>query len=348
MSLSHRDFLLSFGWNEQFEQALPQGLQPARVTAHERSLYRVQVGPEQSLNAQLSGRFRFDVLDTTENPAVGDWVGCEILSDGQATIQAVLPRKSLMQRKQSGGEQRQNIAANLDYLFIATSMNGDLNPRRLERYLTLAWDSGAVPVLLLTKADLEANAVALVREVRAEFPDVEVLSLTVTEPLTIEACKPYLQSGLTAAVVGSSGVGKSTLINHLIGRELLKTQEVRESDEKGRHTTTSRNLFVSRWGGQVIDTPGMRELQLHDTEEGLQTNFSEIEALALRCKFSDCHHKSEPGCAIQGALRDKSLAEERWQSYLKQLAEIRHYQRKSNKALASEEKKKWKKLSKQR
>jgi len=201
-----------------------------------------------------------------------------------------------------------------------------------------------VPILLLTKADLETNAQAILKEVRTQFPGVEVFAITVTDPQSIQACEPYLQSGSTAAVVGSSGVGKSTLINRWIGRDLLKTQEIRGDDDKGRHTTTSRNLFVSRWGGQVIDTPGMRELQLLDSEEGLQKNFSDIETLALNCKFSDCLHKSEPGCAVQSALLDGSLTSERWQSYLKQLAEIRHYQRKTNKVAASDEKKKWKKI----
>lgn len=336
MSLVQNDFLKSLGWNDFFAshwQQLDQNLLPARVIAQEKGLYRVQPHPDAPLWATLAGRFRNQSVVTEDLPSVGDWVAVSL--DGgsdRAMIHHVFPRQTCMMRKMAGGEyQIQIIASNINTLLIATSMNEDLNPRRLERYLTLGWDSGAVPVLLLTKADLVPEAAEVVAGVAKEIPGVDVHGVTVEDLNSISCLSKYFAPGQTAAMVGSSGVGKSTLINHLIGREVLRTQGIREDDGKGRHTTTARYLFATKWGGLIIDTPGMRELQLADNEEGLERSFSDVEELALKCRFRDCAHKTEPGCAIQGALKSGALTIERWDSYLKLLAELRHFQRKTKK-----------------
>lgn len=322
-------------------------LMKARVVSQEKDLYLIQVSPDLTVQAVLAGRLRHESTSSVDWPAVGDYVRVQPVADGRSLITEVLPRRSLMVRKQAGrGEDAQVIASNIDYLLIATSLNEDLNARRIERYLTLAWDSGAVPVLVLTKTDLIGDAPEAVSEVAAAFPGIDVYGVTAEKPETLLALKRYLENGLTAAVVGSSGVGKSTLVNHLLGREILKTQSIRADDGKGRHTTTSRQLLATPWGGSIIDTPGMRELQLLDNEEGLSRVFAGIEELSLQCKFTDCGHGNEPGCRIRRALEDGELSEEKWRSYLKQLGEIRHYVRKTNKSAASEEKKRWRKIHK--
>lgn len=347
---SDRNFLVNYGWNGFFESHLAEinsdGLKIGRVICEERNLYRIQFSQDYKVWGQVTGKKQFEAQSREDFPAVGDWILAKASgSDDRVIIQEILPRKSMLKRKQAGGSDSQILSTNVDYGFVTSSLNDDLNIRRIERYVTLIQDAGVEPVLLLTKADLSAEADELTQKVQKSFPTLQVYAISQENFENAHFFKELLKPGTTSVFLGSSGVGKSTLVNYLIGEQRLKTQSIREDDDKGRHTTTSRQLFVSRFGGLVIDTPGMRELQLLDHEEGLSSQFEEVEALLSQCRFSDCQHETEPGCAIIQALEDGSLEDERWQSYQKLLREVRHAQRKQDKALASEEKKKWKKIS---
>jgi ribosome biogenesis GTPase len=240
----------------------------------------------------------------------------------------------------------QILSTNVNYVFITTSVNEDLNYRRIERYLAVVSESEATAVILLTKADIcSDNITDIIAGVKRKFQGVLVHALSKNNFEESYFLSEYLKKGTTSVFIGSSGVGKSTLVNFLIGQDDIKTQDVRESDGKGRHTTTSRSLYVSRYGGLIIDSPGMRELQLLDHIDGVKTQFSDIEDLIKNCRFHDCHHQTEPDCAINGALSDDSLSEERWKSYQKFEAEVRHGMRKQNKVLAAEDRKIWKRNS---
>lgn len=347
---SDRNFLVNYGWNGFFESYLAEinsdGLKIGRVICEERNLYRIQFSQDYKVWGQVTGKKQFEAQGREDFPAVGDWVLAKGSgSDDRVIIQEILPRKSMLKRKQVGGSDSQILSTNVDYGFVTSSLNDDLNIRRIERYVTLIKDAGVEPVLLLTKADLSAEAYELTQKVQRSFPTLQVYAVSQENFENAKFFKELLAAGTTSVFLGSSGVGKSTLVNYLIGEPRLKTQSIREDDDKGRHTTTSRQLFVSRFGGLVIDTPGMRELQLLDHEDGLSSQFEEVEALLSQCRFSDCQHETEPGCAILHALDEGSLELERWQSYQKLLREVRHAQRKQDKALASEEKKKWKKIS---
>lgn len=350
MNYSQKEFQIAFGWNHDFEnhmQSLEIGENyfPARVICEEKQLYRIQFGFEQTMWAMVPGKLQFNAVSRFDFPAVGDWVMVEVpQGSDRALIRSILPRKSIMRRKQVGASSdEQLIATNIDYVFITTSLNQDLNHHRIERYLTLAWDSGAQPVILLTKSDLfQDDLDQLLEDLRDEFVGVDVHALRQDQFEQADFLKPYLCAGRTAVFVGSSGVGKSTLVNYLIGREANATQSIREDDAKGRHTTTSRTLYQCHFGGVVIDTPGMREIQFADHEEGLQDQFHDVESLFLNCKFSDCKHETEPGCAVQNALKSGDLSEDRWRHYQKLAREIRYQMRKMDKSLASEEKQIWK------
>lgn len=347
---SDRNFLVNYGWNGFFESHLSEinsdGLKIGRVICEERNLYRIQFSPEYKAWGQVTGKKQFEATSREDFPAVGDWILAKSSgADDRVIIQEVLPRKSVLKRKQVGSGDSQILSTNVDYGFVTSSLNDDLNIRRIERYVTLIKDAGVEPVLLLTKADLSAEASALTQKVQKSFSTLQVYAVSQESFENANFFKELLVPGTTSVFLGSSGVGKSTVVNYLIGEQHLKTQSIREDDDKGRHTTTSRQLFVSRFGGLVIDTPGMRELQLLDHEEGLSSQFEEVEALLGQCRFSDCQHETEPGCAILQAFEDGALEIDRWQSYQKLLREVRHAQRKQDKALASEEKKKWKKIS---
>lgn len=354
MSLNQFEKLHPLGWSDFFENQLshlnlPDGV-PARVIGEEREKFRLQVG-ENIFWGEITGRFRHQVETRLDLPSTGDWVWCEPLSGSdRAVIHHLFERRSCLVRKAAGtGNEEQILASNVDVVFITSSVNQDLNPRRLERYLTLAWEGGATPVIILTKADLvesdEARAQILskVREV-AIGVDIHLVSTVTGDGL--DALGAYFTGHRTGVLLGSSGVGKSTLANVLLNEEKLKTQAVRDGDDRGRHTTTSRYLFQLPDGGMLIDTPGMRELGLNDHEEGLKTLFDDVEALAQACRFSDCGHASEPGCAVKGALQSGELDAERWQSFLKLQREMFFERTKTDKALASEQKKKWKSIHK--
>jgi ribosome biogenesis GTPase len=326
MSMDERA-LEKLGWVPAFQEAwrsrAGEGEEPARIAADHGVEYVLR-GARGDLRATVPGRLRMAIRKgESVRPVVGDWVSLEPRGpEGTSLIQAVLPRRTQLVRKAAGRtDEEQVVAANVDVVFLVSALTRDLNPRRLERYLTVAWDSGAQPVVILTKADLCEDAVAARERIAALAPDVPLHVVSGVTGEGLDALEQYLGGNRTVALIGSSGVGKSTLINRLLGAERQEIGEVRE-DDKGRHTTTHRELFVLPRGGLVIDTPGMRELGLMESEEGLRTAFTDIEELAAGCRFSDCRHEKEPGCAVHEALRDGRLAPERLENYQKLTREM--------------------------
>lgn len=313
-----------------------------RVLAQDRGSYRV-VSASGERTAEVSGRFLYGAEDVGDYPVVGDFVWLRE-EEGFAMIRGILPRRSAFVRRAAGALcVRQVVAANIDTAFICMALNSDFNLRRLERYLAVTWDSGAVPVVVLTKADLCENMAQRLSEVACVAAGAEVVTVSAMETDGLHALEPYLRPGKTVALLGSSGVGKSTIINRLLGEERLQTGGLRD-DGRGRHTTTRRELFLLEHGGMVIDTPGMRELGLWDVDGGLEQSFADIEALAASCRFGDCSHGSEPGCAVRAAVESGSLARERLQSYQKLCAESRYAA--DTESYLAEKKEKFKRIAK--
>ena len=291
-------------------------LTAGRITLQEKGLYRVRTAAGEQ-KALVSGRFQYDVRSASDYPAVGDYVMVSDAGSDTEVIHHVLPRKSLFVRRAAGtSKTEQAAAANIDTVFLCMSLNSDFNLRRLERYLTAAWESGAEPVVLLTKADLCGDIFQKQLEAESIAIGVNVLTATDRDPDGYCQILPYITEGKTVAFLGSSGVGKSTLINRLLGEELLPTGSLR-NDDKGHHTTTHRELLFLPNGAMVIDTPGMRELGIWDAASGIEQTFSDIEDLASRCRFRNCSHTNEPGCAVRAAIRSGELDSGRWQSYQK-------------------------------
>jgi len=309
-----------------------------RITLQEKGLYQLVTAQGEKW-AEVSGKFRYSADVASDYPAVGDFVMVDWNGDGgNAVIHQILPRKSCITRKAAGNaRQEQVVAANIDTIFLCMSLNNDFNLRRLERYLSIAWDSGATPVIVLTKADLCDDLPEKMADVSSIAIGVDVLVTSALNEDGYAQVLPYIREGRTVAFIGSSGVGKSTLINCLLGEQRLDTNGLR-NDDKGRHTTTHRELILLPCGGMVIDTPGMRELGMWDSDAGIDQTFGEIEELAACCRFHDCSHQSEPGCAIQKALRDGTLSEDRWHSYLKLKSETA-YAEDSQSYLAAKQKK---------
>ena len=329
--------LAQLGWNDELadEFSSHDGLEPGRVAVQHRGAWEV-VTANDDVTVDITGRLRH-AAEPGEFPVVGDWVG---LRDGQ--IDLVLPRKSKFSRKTPFTDvSEQVLVANVDVAFLVMGLDErDFSIRRLERYLTTAWEGGATPVIVLNKADLATDLEAAVGETESVAFGVPVHVVTALGGEGVDVLRPYLADAKTGVLLGSSGVGKSTLINALLGEGRLATGDVR-SDGRGRHTTSHRELLVLPDGGVLIDTPGLRELQLWETEGGLDKAFADVAELVNECRFSDCAHDTEPGCAVRAALADGTLPADRWESYLKLQRELEHLERKLDPRLRSEERKKW-------
>lgn len=321
--------LETYGWNDFWQQAFEthaaQGLVAGRVVVQHRERYGVATDNGE-YSAELSGRLRYEAVRHSDLPAVGDFVALKPPGgDGPAIIQAVIPRRTAFLRKAAGERtEDQVVAANIDTIFILSALDRTFNLRRMERYLTLAWTSGASPVVVLNKADLCDDISARLGDVNGVAFGVPIHVISALTNRGLEEIEPYLQKGCTIGVLGPSGVGKSTLINHILGRDAQATQAVRQGDDRGRHTTTHRELFVSPTGALIIDTPGMRELQLWKAEEGLEITFEDLETLIARCRFRDCTHTTEPGCAVRPAIERGEIDPARLESYAKLTRELRY------------------------
>jgi ribosome biogenesis GTPase / thiamine phosphate phosphatase len=324
--------LTQLGWNARLDEAFAahaaERLVPGRIALEHTHIYRVMTGQGDVL-ARVSGRLRHRARARVDFPAVGDWVAvAPAAQGGDARIVAVLPRRSRFSRSVAGDvTEEQVVAANIDTVFLVVGLDGDFNPRRIERYLLVASESGASPVIVLNKADVAENAEEMTAGVRAFAGSVPVHSVSCRVPASLDVLRAYLRHGETGALLGSSGVGKSTIVNRLIGYDLLRTHDVRESDSRGRHTSTARQLVLLPGGGVLIDTPGMRELQLWDSGDAIGGTFGDVDALAQACRFRDCRHLQEPGCAVRAAVEAGTLPGARFESYHKLQAEQTHQAR---------------------
>jgi ribosome biogenesis GTPase / thiamine phosphate phosphatase len=344
--------LETLGWNNFFEAHFApyreQGFFIGRVSIQHKDRYTIFTEQGEVLG-QVSGKFRFDAKGLQAFPSVGDWVVLEISpSDQPAIIHHVLERKSKFSRKVAGDRlDEQVLAANIDITFLVMGLDGDYNLRRMERYLIVAWESGARPVIVLNKSDVCPLLEECTQEVISLAQGVDIIVMSAHRSEQIAPLRSLLTPGTTGVLLGSSGVGKSTITNALLSKEYLKVNEVRENDSRGRHTTPHRELLILPDGGIIIDTPGLRELQLWKGDEGLHESFDDIEELASNCRFRDCKHEAEPHCAVKKAMEDGSLDSGRYESYLKLQREIQYLALKQEMSAQRLEKERWKEISKQ-
>jgi ribosome biogenesis GTPase len=339
--------LTALGWTPRLAEAFAPhaaaGLIPARVALEHTHIYRVFAESGEWL-ARVSGRLRHEAAVRVDFPAVGDWVAIEPPAEGaDARIRTVLPRSSRFSRRAAGdATEEQIVAANIDTVFLVSGLDGDFNPRRIERYLVVASDSGATPVVVLNKVDLVADLPAVLAEVRAVAAGVDVHAVSCRQSESLDVLRRYLGHGQTGALLGSSGVGKSSIVNQLVGHELLRTREVRASDSRGRHVSTARQLVMLPGQGVLIDTPGMRELQLWDAGDAAGGAFTDIEERATACRFRDCQHRTEPGCAVRVAVTAGEISSIRLESYLKLAGEQAYQARQQDERALIEEKRRGK------
>lgn len=328
-----------YGWNQFFQTEWQKetrtGLLPGRVIADFGQKLRVMTEKgEISVDRRVGG------IHESFQIGVGDWLvlGSDE-TDRVTVIRGVLPRRTKFSRAAAGqAVKEQIVAANMDYVFLIQSLNRDFNTRRLERYLIVAWESGAVPVVVLTKMDCCDDVVEKIARASETAPGVDVHAISALTGEGINGLRNYFKPGKTVALLGSSGVGKSTLVNTLAGQEILRTQEIREDDSRGRHTTTHREIILLPNGGMIMDTPGMRALGLWEADTGMEVMFGDIETLILNCRFSDCQHQNEPGCAVRGALLSGELDPKRWESWLKLQKELEYLEAKKDGKVRFQEK----------
>ena len=348
--------LARMGWDATWDTAFSthegSDRQPARVVAVHKESAILRLPNGKVTAAGVSGRFRYDAVAASDFPAVGDWVAAT--ADEPSVITAVLPRRSAFVRSAADATRRtagnlvdeQVLAANVDVAFLVAGLDHDFNLRRLERYLAVAWSSGVRPVIVLNKADVALDLDDRLLAVESVAPAVPIVVLSALTGDHLTDLAPYLTAGQTAVVLGSSGVGKSTLVNALLGEQRQATATVREDDSRGRHTTTHRELFELPGGALLIDTPGIRALEVAGADEGVDTAFDDIADLALGCRFSDCRHDGEPGCAVRAALDDGRLSADRLASHRKLERELAHAERKGDARARAAEAKRWKSIHK--
>lgn len=342
--------LNQIGWSPEWESAFGprsrEGFVPARVSCEHRGAQYSVLAEQGEWMADVSGRMRHNAASPQDMPSVGDWVIVQPHpGEERCTIHDILPRRSVFIRKTAGDRTKEQVvAANVDTVLLVSGLDHDYNPRRIERYLTLAYGSGSTPVIVLNKADLCSDPDKVLLETETVAPGVPILFVSATQGNGIDKIMELLPAGRTGALLGSSGVGKSAIVNALLGREALKTGPVREHDSRGCHTTTSRQLIPLANGAVLIDTPGMRELQLWGDPDAIGQSFADIEGFAPDCRFSDCSHTNEPGCAVRQAVAEGRLAADRLESYLVQRKELRHLQIKQDARLQIEEKNRWKSI----
>jgi ribosome biogenesis GTPase len=336
------------GWAETFVPFAARGHRPARVVAVHRDTSIVRDGAGDR-PAQVSGSFRFEALAASDYPTVGDWVAL----DGGGVIAGVLPRRSMFKRMAADGTRRvaglddeQVMASNVDLALLVAGLDNDFNLRRIERYLAVAWSSAITPVVVLNKSDLADDVDGRLVAVDAIAPGVATVAVSAHTGAGLDELRGHLRPGATAAILGSSGVGKSTLVNALLGEDRQKTADVRESDSRGRHTTTHRELFELPGGSLLVDTPGIRALEVLGAEEGVESTFDDVIDLATACRFSDCRHDGEPGCAVRAAIADGRLAEDRLASHQKLERELAHAARQGDPRARAEYRRTWRLISK--
>jgi len=341
--------ILLWGWNHYFEavwKAAERGnAVPARIVAQGRGVWRV-AGDFGECPAEVAGRLRFAAEEDADWPAVGDWAAVELRDqESAAQIMEVLPRRSRFVRKMAGKKlAEQVLAANVDVALLVSALDGDFNPRRVERYLTQCWESGAKPVMVLNKADVCETPQEKIEEMERVGRGVPTCAVSAKTGQGFDNLQKYLTRGQTVVLLGSSGVGKSTIVNCLMGRAIQEVKEVRESDSRGRHTTTAREIFALPGGALLMDTPGLRELQLWDADEGISQIFVDIESLAAQCRFGNCRHGGEPGCAVEAAIASGLLDMARLENWRKLEREMAFLRRKVDPQASHNEKKRIKQL----